>query len=114
MMSIEHLNVLVAAAETTRQAGQGDFVRMIGTFAIFGVIFYFVLIRPQQKRAREQAAMLKTVKAGDKVMTSGGVIGVVITVKDKSLTLRSADSKMEITKSALAEIVERAGESDES
>src|SRR5262245_32853379 len=68
------------------------------------VIFYFALIRPQQKRARDQAQMLKSVRPGDKIVTSGGIVGVVITVKEKTLSIRSADAKMEITKSAVAEI----------
>jgi preprotein translocase subunit YajC len=83
-------------------------------FACFGAVFYFVLLRPQQKRAREQADMLKSVKTGDKILTTGGVLGTVITVKEKSLSIRSADSKMEITKAAIAEIVERSGESSSS
>jgi preprotein translocase subunit YajC len=78
------------------------------------VVFYFVLIRPQQKRTKEHQQLLKTVKPGDKVVTSGGVLGTIITVKEKTVTLRSADSKFEITKSAIAEITERSGESSES
>lgn len=74
------------------------------------VVFYFILIRPQQKKAKEHAAMLKTVRPGDKILTSGGVLGVVLTVKEKTLTLRSADTKLEITKSAIAEITERSGD----
>lgn len=78
------------------------------------VIFYFVLIRPQQKKAKEHQQLLKTVKPGDKVVTSGGILGVVITVKEKTVTLRSADTKLEITKSAIAEITERSGDAGES
>lgn len=73
------------------------------------VIFYFVLIRPQQKKAKQQAAMLKTVKSGDKIVTSSGIIATVVTVKEDSVSIRSADAKMEITKGAIAEIRERAG-----
>jgi preprotein translocase subunit YajC len=78
------------------------------------VVFYFVLIRPQQKRTKEHQQLLKTVKPGDKVVTSGGVLGVVITVKEKTVTIRSADAKLEITKSAIAEITERSGDTSES
>jgi preprotein translocase subunit YajC len=81
--------------------------------AILGV-FYFAMIRPQQKKAKDHAEMLKTVRAGDKVVTNGGIVGSVVTVKEKTLTLRSADSKMEVTKSAITEILERAGQSEES
>src|SRR5688572_21542404 len=77
------------------------------------VVFYFVLIRPQQKKAKEHQQLLKTVKAGDKILTTGGILGVVITVKEKTLTVRSADTKLEITKSAIAEITERSGEAGE-
>jgi preprotein translocase subunit YajC len=78
------------------------------------VVFYFILIRPQQKKAREQTEMLKTVRPGDRVLTSGGILGVVVSVKDKSVSLRSADAKMEVAKSSISEILERAGESSES
>ena len=103
------------AQQTTQEANrQGEMLKMIVMFACFGAVFYFVLLRPQQKRAREQADMLKSVKTGDKILTTGGVLGTVITVKEKSISIRSADSKMEITKAAIAEIVERSGESSAS
>ena len=77
------------------------------------VVFYFVLIRPQQKKAKQHAELLKAVRAGDKVVTSGGIVGVVVSVKEKTLSIRSADAKFEVTKSAIAEITERSGESSE-
>ena len=81
---------------------------------LIAVVFYVALIRPQQKKTRELNEMLKSVRAGDKVTTSGGIVAVVVTVKDKTLTVRSADSKFEVTKSAVAEITERSGESNQS
>jgi len=78
------------------------------------IVFYFVLIRPQQKKAKQLAEMLKTVKSGDKVVTTSGIIATVITVKDDSISIRSADAKFEITKGAIAEIRERSGESSAS
>ena len=81
--------------------------------AIVG-IFYFLILRPQQKKQKEHAELLKAVRAGDKIVTTGGVIGVVVTVKDKTLSIRSADSKFEITKAAVAEITERSGEAGQS
>lgn len=77
------------------------------------VVFYFILIRPQQKKAKEHKQLLTTLRPGDKVLTSGGVIGTVITVREKTVTLRSADAKLELTKSAVGEIVERSGDSSE-
>lgn len=78
------------------------------------VVFYFILIRPQQKRAKEHANLLTTLRAGDKVVVSGGIVGVVISVKEKNVSIRSADSKFEVLKSAVTEITERGGETTES
>ena len=78
------------------------------------VVMYFALIRPQQRKAKEHTEMLKTVRPGDKIVTSGGVVAVVITVKEKTLNIRSGDSKFEITKSAIAEISERGGDGQQS
>jgi preprotein translocase subunit YajC len=81
---------------------------------LLGVVFYFALIRPQQKKAKEHAALLKAVRPGDKVVTSSGIIGVVLTVKERTISLRSADAKFEITKSSIAEITDRSAESSQS
>ena len=115
-MAFSNLSAFLALAPAPTKPGTepnptGDMMRMIGTFVIFGLIFYFILIRPQQKRAKQQAEMLKSIKRGDKVVTSGGVIGMVVTVKDKTVVIRSEDAKMELTKSAVAEIIERSADS---
>jgi preprotein translocase subunit YajC len=95
------------------QPAQSPLVMMVPMVLLF-IIFYFVLIRPQQKKAKQQAEMLKTVKSGDKVVTTSGIIATVITVKEDSISIRSADAKFEITKGAIAEIRERSGESSAS
>ena len=77
----------------------------VGMMVFFGIIFYVMLIRPQQKRAKEQAKMLNELKAGDKVTTSSGIVGIVVGIKDNSVTLRSGESKLEITKAAIGEVV---------
>ena len=76
----------------------------LGMMVFMGVIFYVMLIRPQQKRAKEQAKMLSELKAGDKVTTTSGIVGVVVGLKDNSVTIRSGESKLEITKSAIGEV----------
>ena len=75
------------------------------------VVFYFILIRPQQQRAKQQQKMLSLLKAGDRVVTSSGIIGTVISVKDKAVSLRSADAKFEVTKASVTEILEASSES---
>jgi preprotein translocase subunit YajC len=74
------------------------------------VIMYFMMIRPQSQQRKRLAQLLATLKSGDKVVTTSGIVGVVVTVKDKTVSLRSADAKMEMTKSSVVEILERGGD----
>ena len=68
-------------------------------------VFYMLLIRPQQKRQRELQQTIAELKAGDRVVTTGGVIGTITSVKDTSFLIRSADkSILEIARSAIAGI----------
>lgn len=92
------------------QQGQGSMIWNL--FPLFLMLFalYFAIIRPQQKRQKQHDEMLKTLSVGDKVTTSSGIVGVVVGVKDKTLSLRSADTKLEVLKSAVTEITERGGE----
>src|SRR5215468_1091133 len=98
------------ATPGTQPDPRGQALTTIGMLVIMVVMFYFVLIRPQSKKAKDHAEMLKTVKAGDRIVTTGGMVAVVVNVKEKTLSVRSADSKFEITKAAVAEITERSGE----
>ena len=92
------------------KAGTAQFALMM---VVMVVMLYFLMIRPQQKKAKDHANLLTKLKPGDRVLTNSGILGIVVTVKEKSVTLRSADAKLEITKSAIAEITERSGESPE-
>jgi preprotein translocase subunit YajC len=74
------------------------------------VMMYFLMIRPQSQQRKRLAQLLAGLKAGDRVVTASGIVGVVITVKDKTVSLRSADAKMEMTKSSVVEILERGGD----
>lgn len=89
-------------------------ISTVGMLVVMVIMFYFVLIRPQSKKAKEHSEMLKAIRPGDKIITSGGVVATIVTVKEKTLTIRSADAKFEITKSAIAEVTERGGEVKES
>jgi preprotein translocase subunit YajC len=78
------------------------------------LMMWLMIFRPQQKRAKELAAMLKNLRAGDKIVTSSGIVGVVLSLKDKTISIRSSDTKLEILKSAVAEVSERSGEASSS
>ena len=86
----------------------GQVVQMVGVMVIFGLMFYFMLIRPQRAKTKQLEGMLKALKARDKVLTNSGIVGIVVNVSDKTVTIRSAEAKLEILKSAIAEVMERA------
>lgn len=108
---------LLLAMAPAPPAGQepnptGQMLQMLGMFAILGVMFYFLLIRPQQKQRKEHAALLKNLKSGDRVLSSGGIFGIVTNVKEKTLMVKIADNvKVEMTKSAVSTVVPRGGDS---
>jgi preprotein translocase subunit YajC len=69
------------------------------------VIFYFLLIRPQQRRQKEQQRLLANLKTGDKVITSSGIHGLIANVKDSTVLLKIADNvKIEVEKSSVATV----------
>jgi len=69
---------------------------------VFGV-FYLLLIRPQQKKQRQLQTTIAELKAGDKIVTNGGIIGTITAVRETSFLIRSADkSILEIARSAVA------------
>jgi preprotein translocase subunit YajC len=68
-------------------------------------VFYVLLIRPQQKRQKQLQETIASLKTGDRVVTTGGVIGVITTVRDSSFLIRTADkSILEIARTAIADI----------
>ena len=88
------------------QGGLGGFAQLLPILLIIAV-FYFLLIRPQQKRQRQLQETIASLKIGDRVVITGGIIGVITTVRDTSFLIRSADkSILEIARSAVAGIDE--------
>lgn len=70
------------------------------------LIFYFLLIRPQQQRQKQTETMLKALKKGDRVLTNGGIYGTVVGVDDSKAVLKIADDvKVEFSKSAIVQVV---------
>jgi preprotein translocase subunit YajC len=77
-------------------------------FGGMGAMMYFLMIRPQQKQRKEMENMLKNLKSGDEVLTSGGIIGIVTNVKEKEIVLRVADNvKLRMTRSAVASVIKK-------
>jgi preprotein translocase subunit YajC len=75
---------------------------MVGIFAIF----YFLMIMPQQRRQKKWQAMLDTIKSGDRVTTSGGIKGTVLSIKDDAVVLRLPPDniKIEVARSSIVSL----------
>ena len=84
---------------------QGSLMGLMVPMILMVVIFYFLLIRPQQKKAKEHTKMVDSLKSGDSVVTRGGVVGAVQSVKDTTVSIRSLESKFEVEKHAIERVI---------
>ena len=90
-------------AVLAQQAGSPDVLVQFLPILIIGVIFYLLVFMPMRKRQKKLDSMIRDLKNGDRVITSGGIYGVVNGVKDKTLIIKVADQvKIEVAKSAIA------------
>ena len=86
------------------QQNANPLMNMMPIFFIF-IIFYFLLIRPQQKKQAEHQKMLGALKKNDEVITSGGIHGVIVNVKDGTVVVKIADEvKIEVQKSSISSL----------
>ena len=92
------------AAGTVEGAPQVNPLVQFMPIILMFVIFYFLLIRPQQKKQKETQSMISNLKKGDKVVTNGGIIGVVSSLQDDYvvITVGGSDTKIEVLKGAIA------------
>lgn len=103
-----------AYAQTTGAApagGGGIFgqINMLIPFIAMFAIFYFLLIRPQQKKQRDLRQMLQHLKRGDRVITSGGIYGTIIRIRNDIVHLEIADQvRIRINKGSIADVVAEA------
>jgi preprotein translocase subunit YajC len=90
------------------QGGEGG-GGLISTLIMFGaifLIFYFMIIRPQQKRAKEREKLLSNLEKGDKVVTNGGIYGVIAGLEEKTALLQISDNvKIKIDRSAITTVL---------
>ena len=95
---------LILLAQSQPQP-QGSLTGLMVPMILMVVIFYFLLIRPQQKKAKEHSKMVDSLKSGDSVVTRGGVVGAVQSVKDTTVSIRSLESKFEVEKYAIERVI---------
>jgi preprotein translocase subunit YajC len=82
--------------------GAGGFLGQYGFLILMFVAMYFLMIRPQQKRAKEQKAMMEALAKGDEVVTAGGVLGKISKIADQYITLEiSSGAELVVQKSAI-------------
>jgi preprotein translocase subunit YajC len=86
------------------QGGLGGLAQLLPIFLIIAV-FYVLLIRPQQKRQKQLQETIASLKVNDRVITSGGIIGVITIVKENTFFIRSADKTiLEVARTSIADI----------
>lgn len=94
-----------AFAQTSGGGATSGFVSLLPMILIF-VLFYFLLIRPQQKRAKQHKEMVAALKEGDEVVTAGGFFGKVISVEDAVATVEIADNTVvKVQRSSIAQML---------
>ena len=99
-------------AATDAQASGGSLLTMLIPLALLALVFYFIIYRPQKKQERETANMRSSIELGDVIVTSGGIIGMVVKVKDDMLLIETSGdrTKIQIQKWAVHSVVEKANE----
>lgn len=107
----------ISLLQTAQAAGSGSLLMTVLPLALIFVIFYFFMIRPQNKKQKETEKMIAAVKKGDKVITIGGIHGTVSATKDKTVVIKvDENTKIEFLRSAISTVVidkaEKTGKKD--
>lgn len=109
-MNFDLISTAYAQTEKTTRGGAPMWPMLIALFAIF----YFFLIRPQQRKQKESKLMLESVKKGERIVTIGGIVGTVVNIKEKKdeksnediIVLKVSDTtKLEILRSSISRVI---------
>ncbi|GIK60562.1 MAG: preprotein translocase subunit YajC [Ignavibacteriae bacterium] len=100
------MNQLLIAMAPQGGEGGGGLVSTLIMFGAIFLIFYFMIIRPQQKRAKERDKLLSNLEKGDKVVTNGGIHGIISGLEEKTALLQiSENTKIKIERSAITTVL---------
>ena len=103
-----NLPMLMAAPGASGTQGSGSILPTLVTFGLVFVIFYFLIIRPQNKKKKDAENMLKALAKGDRVVTIGGIHGTIQTIKDDTVVLKiDSSTKMTMSRSAISNVSEQ-------
>jgi preprotein translocase subunit YajC len=103
-------------AAAGKQSSPTGMLSMLLPFILMFVVMYFLILRPQKKREKERKALLSRVKKNDRVVTAGGVHGIVTSVRENDLILRiddAKDVKVKVDRSAIVTVLEVAYDDEE-
>lgn len=92
-----------------KQSSPGGMLSMLLPFILMFVVMYFLILRPQKKKERERKALLSRIKRNDRVVTAGGVHGVITSVRENEIILRvddAKDVKIKVDRSAIVTVLE--------
>lgn len=92
-----NLNIYTLAADTSKQSGLKNIIVMVIYLAVIFGAMYFLLIRPQRKKQKEEKKMRDNLQVGDEIITIGGIYGRVISLKEDTLVIESASDHSKLT-----------------
>ena len=104
--------MLISPAHAQTSGGEGGFLLQLLPFILIFVVFYVLLIRPQQKRAKDHRALVSSLKRGDIITTSGGIRGKVVKAVDDSETVDveiGRDTVVEVVRAMVADVRDKEG-----
>jgi preprotein translocase subunit YajC len=102
------------AQQADKPPASGLFGSVLPMMVVMFLIIYFLMIRPEQKKQKQRQSMLNEMKKGDKVLTAGGIYGVIHSIKGDTMTLRIADNiNVEVARSAISSVIPKEGASKE-
>lgn len=105
------MNQLLFAMAPQGGEGGGGLISTLIMFGAIFLIFYFMIIRPQQKRAKERDKMLSNLEKGDKVVTNGGIHGIIAGLEEKTALLQVSDNvKLKVERSAITTVLAKKSE----
>jgi preprotein translocase subunit YajC len=100
-----HSSLFSFLAPPPGQQGSGAMMIVVIQIGALLAIFWFLLIRPQRMQAKQHEEMLKGLKRGDEIVTSGGIVGKVVHLKDDRITIESGESRLVIERERVAKIL---------
>ena len=100
------MDILIAMAPQGDEGGVGSLISTLIMFGAIFAIFYFMIIRPQQKRAKEREKLLSNIEKGDKIVTSGGVHATIVGIEEKTVLIEIAPNvKIKIERSGIGSVI---------